>query len=313
MIQQFYAAAALLKADRAEVVTPPGWKYRLRIIRVTIVGVAGHPDPRADAHAILKTLPSDIFAAAPACPLCGAGMPVRGLRQRNLAAAETGVWELAFTCPACGLTTAFDVTRLSPERLAALAGSRWGAELRRSGWQDPAGALPQTRAATPGHFVAVLVISYLTWLVLTGSFAPVDLLWGFALSLLVARLCYRLVAFDLPRWVLQPRRWLAFADLLWEFTRQIVAQNVSLSLRVLRPKLPIRPGIVAVPYRLRGDVNLTLLGSLMSLTPDTVAIDIDQARGVMYVHWIDVQTTDPEKARELISADLEDRLIRWLL
>lgn len=223
------------------------------------------------------------------------------------------LWELAFTCPACGLTSAFDVGRLSPERLAALAGSRWGNELRRARWLEPPEALPHTRAATTRHFVAVFVIALLTWLVLTGSFAPVDILWGLALSLLVARVSYRLVAFDLPGWVIQPRRWFPFLDLLWEFTRQIVAQNVSLSMRVLRRSLSIRPGIVAVPVRVRGDINLTLLGSLMSLTPDTVTIDIDQARGVMYVHWIDVQSTDPERIRQLVSASLEERLMRWLL
>ena len=239
-------------------------------------------------------------------------MRARGLRPRAVAGREP-VWELAFTCPACGLTTAFDATRVTAERLAALGGSGWAAELRQVRWHPPETGLPQAREATPSHFVAVLVVSFLTWLVLTFSLAPGDLLWGLAVSLVVARFSYRLVAFDLPAWVLQPRRWLYFADLLWEFTRQIIAQNVSLSLRVLRPSLPIRPGIVAVPTRVRGEVNLTLLGSLMSLTPDTVTIDIDQARSLVYMHWIDVQTTDPEQARQLISADLEDRLIRWLL
>ena len=98
-----------------------------------------------------------------------------------------------------------------------------------------------------------------------------------------------------------------------EFVRQIVVQNITLSLRVFSPRLPIRPGIVAVPFRVRGDVNVTLLGSLMTLTPDTVTIDIDQAGGIMYMHWIDVQTTDPRQARRLISRDLENRLMRWLL
>lgn len=240
-------------------------------------------------------------------------MPARGLRQRRLANAAEPRWEVAYVCPACGLTTAFDIERLSPERVAALTGTAWASELRQARWLQHTDAPPQARAATPHHFVSVLVISCLTWLVLTGSFQPMDLAWGLAVCLIVARLSYRLVAFDLPRWMRHPRRWLYFLDLLVEFTRQIIQQNISLSLRVLRPSLPIRPGIVAVPTRLRGDVNLTLLGSLMTLTPDTVTVDIDQTRGLMYVHWIDVKTTDPEQARLLISAGLEDRLIRWLL
>jgi multicomponent Na+:H+ antiporter subunit E len=81
----------------------------------------------------------------------------------------------------------------------------------------------------------------------------------------------------------------------------------------LKPELQIKPGIVAVPTMLRGDINLTLLGSLMSLTPDTVTMDIDDQAGMIYVHWIDVQTTNPLEAQKLISEDLEERIIRWLL
>jgi multicomponent Na+:H+ antiporter subunit E len=239
-------------------------------------------------------------------------MPARGLRPRAIEGGQT-LWELAFTCPACGLTTAFNAARVPAERLAGIGGSSWAAELRQARWHEAETGLPQARVARSSHFVGVLVVSYLTWLVLTFSFNLMDLLWGLAISLVVARLSYRLVAFDLPAWLLQPRRWLYFAELLWAFTREIIIQNVTLSLRVLRPSLPIRPGIVAVPTRVRGEINLTLVGSLMSLTPDTVTIDIDQARGLIYVHWIDVRTTDPEQARQLISADLEDRLMRWLL
>jgi len=280
--------------------------------------VAGHrsdrfSSQRSRAQGILKSLPTGIFAVTPACPLCGTEVPIRGLRPRALSGGHEPMWEVAFACPACGLISGFDAGQLIPERLASIAGSRWASELRRARWVGREAGLPQARAATPSQFVAVLVVSFLTWLVLTFSFAPADLLWGLAVSLVVARLCYRLVAFDLPHWLTQPRRWLYFLDLLWEFNRQVIAQNISLSARVLRPDLPIRPGIVAVPFRLHGDVNLTLLGSLMSLTPDTVTIDVDRTHAVMYVHWINVQTTDPEQARRLISADLEDRLIRWLL
>lgn len=132
------------------------------------------------------------------------------------------------------------------------------------------------------------------------------------MSLVVARFSYRLVAFGLPTWVTSPRRWIAFFELLAEFVRQLIVQNVTLSLRVLKPKIPIHPGIVAIPTRLRSDIALTVLGSLITLTPDTVTMDIDQRSGFIYVHWIDVKTTNPDDARKLISAAFEEKIIRWL-
>lgn len=179
-------------------------------------------------------------------------------------------------------------------------------------WTGQTERLPQERAARPKHFAAAVLISFVTWLILTSSLAPLDVLWGFAVSLIVARFSYRLSAFGLPQWMRDPRRWIPFGRLLIEFNRQLIVQNISLSLRVLQPRLRIRPGIVAVPTRLRDDVGLTVLGGLMSLTPDTVTLEIDRARGVIYVHWIDVQTTDPEQARRLISADLEQQITAWL-
>jgi multicomponent Na+:H+ antiporter subunit E len=123
---------------------------------------------------------------------------------------------------------------------------------------------------------------------------------------------YRFTAFGAPRWMQRPRGWLAFASLLVEFVRQIIVQNVTLSRRVFSPTMAIKPGIVAVPYTIRGDVPLTILSSLMTLTPDTVVIDVDQQKQMMYIHWIDVQTTDPEQMHALLVHDLEHKVIEWL-
>jgi multicomponent Na+:H+ antiporter subunit E len=238
--------------------------------------------------------------------LCGESAPTRGLRHRPAG------WLLIYTCPTCGLMSTFDTRRAAKHPPAHLPGSAWTHELRQFHWAGHAERLPQERTAQPVHFVATFLVSAVTWLVLTGSFNPVDLLWGLAVCLVIARFSYKLSAFGLPRWVRDPRRWLPFLRVLWEFNRQLIVQNLTLSWRVLRPRLEIRPGIVAVPTRLRDDVGLTILGSLMSLTPDTVTMEIDRLRGVIYVHWIDVQTTDPQQARRLISEDLEQDIIQWL-
>jgi multicomponent Na+:H+ antiporter subunit E len=219
---------------------------------------------------------------------------------------------LAFTCPACGLITTFNVEGLSLEQLRTQQGSAWAARLRRYAEGIPE-SLRYTQRAGARQFTGTLIVAFVTWLLLTGSLNPIDLAWGLAVSFVVAAFAYRFAAPGLSGWVFSPRRWLALGALLVEFARQLVVQNVTLAARVLRPGLPIRPGIVAVPTALVDDVALTLLGSLMTLTPDTVVLDIDQRRGILYVHWIDVKTTDPLEAREMISASLEDKITRWLL
>lgn len=271
-----------------------------------------NPEQSADLKHQLAHLPPQIHQTTITCPLCGAQVIPRGLRVRH-DTSDTSLWHLVYTCSACGLVSMFDASTISLKQLSALHGSAWTNELRQYRWIDKLEDIPFARAARPRHFVGVLVISFLTWMVLTGSFALIDVLWGLVVSTIVARLSYRFVVFELPHWVIHPRRWLYFLDVLIEFIRQMLVQNVTLSIRVFSPDMSIRPGIVAVPTKLRGDVNLTILGSLISLTPDTVTLDIDPADGMVYIHWIDVQSTDQETARRLLVADLEDRIIRWLL
>ena len=265
---------------------------------------------------LLREVPSQTQAKLQStslvCPLCSASIPARGLRPKAGPDPSEQHWEIVYTCPACGLISTFDIDQLSLRLLRSIQGTQWSTLLRQYHTQPSMEEVAQERQATPYHFFSVFVISYLTWIVLTGSFGLINLLWGVAASLVVARFAYRLVAFNLPRWVTSPRRWLAFFSLMFELARQLVVQNISLSIRVLRPDLPIRPGIVAVPTRLRSDIELTLLGSLITLTPDTVVVDIDQKNGLIYVHWIDVQASAPEEVRRRISASFEEKIIRWL-
>jgi multicomponent Na+:H+ antiporter subunit E len=264
------------------------------------------------AQAIVHRLPVEAQQATLRCPLCGATAPTRGVIYRSLSSGDR--WELAFICPTCGLYTTFDTQRVKMEQIAHLHGSQWASVLRHPERnplsEESANPVPQTDSVA--HYLTTFIACAVLWLLLSGSFAPVDLLWGMVVCTGVSALTYRFTAFGAPLWMRRPHGWWAFARLLIEFVRQIVVQNVTLSWRVFSPHMPIKPGIVAVPYRIRGDVPLTILSSLMTLTPDTVVIDVDQQKQMMYIHWIDVQTTDPEQIHTLLVHDLEHKVIDWL-
>jgi multicomponent Na+:H+ antiporter subunit E len=264
------------------------------------------------AQSVLRSLPPRVYETTTICPLCGTAVPANGLRARAGSDPGRQAWELVFACPACGLLTRFDVAGLSLEQIQSFQGSAWAAKLRHFERGITSERLRYRRQATSRHFHGVFIVAFLTWMLLIGNFNPSEVLWGLVASLLVAWLTYRFLLFDFLWWMDDPRRWLALGKLLIEFTRQLIVQNVTLAIRVFRPSLPIRPGIVAVATELRQDAELTILGGLMSLTPDTVTMDVDQERGIIYVHWIDVKTTEPEEVRRLISASLEEKVVEWL-
>lgn len=108
------------------------------------------------------------------------------------------------------------------------------------------------------------------------------------------------------RLLTHPRRYVYFLLqyvplFLWE----VLKANFDVAYRVLHPRLPIRPGIVEVRTSLVSDIGLTFLANSITLTPGTMTVDIDQANGRLFVHWIDVKATDVEKATKLVAGRFE--------
>ena len=67
----------------------------------------------------------------------------------------------------------------------------------------------------------------------------------------------------------------------------IVVANGAVARRVIGPVGRLKPAFVEVPLDLRAPFVATILASIVSLTPGTVSIDVDQARWVLSLHALD--------------------------
>ncbi|MCM8776050.1 MAG: Na+/H+ antiporter subunit E [Candidatus Omnitrophica bacterium] len=92
--------------------------------------------------------------------------------------------------------------------------------------------------------------------------------------------------------------------LIWE----CIKANFDVAYRVIHPRLPIKPGIVRVKTTLKTDTALTFLANSITLTPGTMSVDIDREKGVLYIHWINIQATDIEGATKTIVKRFEEIL-----
>ena len=93
---------------------------------------------------------------------------------------------------------------------------------------------------------------------------------------------------------------------LWE----CIKANIDVAYRVAHPDVPVRPGIVKVNTSLKSDTALTFLANSITLTPGTLSVDIDKEKGLIYVHWINVKTSDKEDATRIIVHRFEKILKR---
>ena len=141
------------------------------------------------------------------------------------------------------------------------------------------------------------------WAALFGPFTPANLLVGFVVGYLILRVCGGRTA--RPGYV---RRVRAAVELALFTVYELVVANLRVawytvsSLRALRPailEVPLEPGIT--------DTELTLLSSLVTLTPGTLTLDVAPDGSALFVHFMHVE--DPERAVASIKDGFERRIL----
>ncbi|WP_440946491.1 Na+/H+ antiporter subunit E [Methanosarcina sp. T3] len=85
--------------------------------------------------------------------------------------------------------------------------------------------------------------------------------------------------------------------------KEIIKANIVVAKIVIKPKIDIKPGIIAVPIRTKTNIGITGIANTITLTPGTLTVDISDDKSVLYVHSIDA--TDPQGVRDSIRDDLE--------
>ena len=165
--------------------------------------------------------------------------------------------------------------------------------------------------------VATAVLCYIIWLCLTGQIGAFFdgtasaqiLIAGAVVCILIALFASRFFIHRKPFHLYNPLRLLKLLFycviiLPWE----IIKANVDVALRAFSPKLRIRPGFVKIPVEdIKSEYGLAMLANSITLTPGTITMDIVEQDGknYYYIHWINVETEDPEEAGNKIKGTLE--------
>jgi multicomponent Na+:H+ antiporter subunit E len=139
------------------------------------------------------------------------------------------------------------------------------------------------------------------WGALTGNFAPGNLVAGFLLGFAALWLASRVRGGT--SYFRRTGRLFAFvAYFVWE----LLVANLRVARAVLAPRLRIRPRIVEIPLDLGTDFEITLLATLINITPGTLSLDVSDDRKILRVHALDVE--DEEALRREIKDGFERRV-----
>lgn len=136
----------------------------------------------------------------------------------------------------------------------------------------------------------------LLWLVLAGTYTLNSLIMAALFGTLLPALARPFLP-DVPRVRRLPRALALFARVCVD----IVVANWEVAALVLGPMRRLQPRFFVVPLTTRSPFVATVLGSIVSLTPGTVSIDIDMEAATLLIHGLRV----PDEAATI--ADIKAR------
>jgi len=125
------------------------------------------------------------------------------------------------------------------------------------------------------------------WMFLSGRINPNGFVIGFLLGALAIFMMRR---FFNHRLYLE-RLWAVF-KLCTLFLKELVLANIAVLKVVLRPELNMHPAFFKYETALTEEWELTLLSSLITLTPGTVVVHISDDNKYLYIHAIDAADVD---------------------
>jgi multicomponent K+:H+ antiporter subunit E len=140
------------------------------------------------------------------------------------------------------------------------------------------------------------------WLLLVNSLSPGQILLGAVLAWLIPLYTARFWAAQV-----RIRRPLALLRLTGRVLVDIIVANLAVARLIVGPIARIQPAFIRMPLRLQGNVGVSLLANIVTLTPGTLSASLSPDRSELIVHAL--QGTDPEAIIEEIRERYEQPLL----
>jgi multicomponent Na+:H+ antiporter subunit E len=148
-------------------------------------------------------------------------------------------------------------------------------------------------------FFAVNLLLAFVWMFLTGTFSIGNVAVGFVLGFLTL-------------WLLRPvlgtrgyvRGGFGIGRLVVVYLFELFIAAVQLARDILRPNPPIRGGFLHYDASHLSPGKTVLLSNMLSLTPGTLTVDIDDDGDVLYIHTVYAHDIDKIRRGLDLFADL---------
>lgn len=161
-------------------------------------------------------------------------------------------------------------------------------------------------------FISTFVFCFIVWIALTLTFNLQEIIGGLIVSFIVSLISSQFFIHEKALYLFNPVKIFWLIAYIPIFIKELIKANIDVAKRSLNPKLPLNPGIVKVPTGMTSEYGLAMLCNSITLTPGTITMDVveEDNRNYIYIHWIDVQSKEPEEAGDMIKGSLESGVRR---
>jgi multicomponent Na+:H+ antiporter subunit E len=147
----------------------------------------------------------------------------------------------------------------------------------------------------------------LVWVLLWGTFSPASIVGGVLVALLITTVFRMPPAID--RLPIRPLR---VAGLVLFLIWDLLVSGLEVSWEVLRHGPRARGAILAVPLLTSSDRVVTVMANAISLSPGTMALQIDQDHAVWYVYTLGPRDRAGVERARLRAMDIQRRVLAAL-
>ena len=126
-----------------------------------------------------------------------------------------------------------------------------------------------------------------------------------AFILIYATLWLLSFVYDRSHFVKLPRA----ISLIAYFFKELILASLVVAWDVITPKSLVESGVIALPLDVNTNIEITLLATLISLTPGTLSLDVSEDKRTLYIHAVYIKGGDVEALKRQIKEGFERRLL----
>jgi len=157
----------------------------------------------------------------------------------------------------------------------------------------------------PQGMVSLWVVLFVVWMVANSTLAIEVAILGLAVTgVLAYTFASSSDVWRQIRWT--PASFYHFLAYSGTFFVELVKANIAMMAVVYSPRIDIKPGIVKIRTGLKSPIGRLALANTIALTPGSLVMDMRDE--TLFIHWLDVQSTDIETVTQTLAGPFERHL-----